>query len=188
MYGKELFQKGIYGVKDLIINKIIYIGSTNISFMYRWGQHANNLQYKNHCNKQLTELFNSGNFEFTIIEAGEFTNKELLEKEKYYTEKYDVFENGYCAHVGGGALKPAYIKPNNNFEESDRVNNIRKYIEQNWFNKKIYKEDKTTMESYFKTLGINMTATKFMILIRKTGFIIQRFADKKSWQITGRTF
>lgn len=39
MYGKEMFQKGIYGIVDLDIYKIVYVGSTNVSFSNRWGHH-----------------------------------------------------------------------------------------------------------------------------------------------------
>jgi len=98
MYGKELFQKGIYGVKYLAINKIVYIGSTQISFISRWGQHSSDLKYDRHCNKGLTNLFKSGNFEFVVIEAGEFTNKELLEK-KNIILKNMMFQKMAIAHM-----------------------------------------------------------------------------------------
>lgn len=188
MYGKEMFQKGIYGVVNLATNHMVYIGSTQISFVSRWGQHSSDLKYNRHCNKELSNLFRSGNFEFVIIEAGEFTNKELLLKEKYYTEKYNVSENGYCVHVGGGKLQTPFMSANNNFEEDSNIKLIRLYIEENWFNKKLYSEDKTTIENQFNKVGIDIGRMKFMALLRRTGFVIQRFSDKKSWLISEKNY
>jgi hypothetical protein len=111
-----------------------------------------------------------------------------LKKEKYYTEKYGVLEDGYCVHVGGGKLQNAFMSANNNFEEDSNIKLIRLYIEENWFNKKLYSEDKITIENQFNKVGIDIGQMKFMALLRRTGFVIQRFADKKSWLISEKTF
>lgn len=79
--------------------------------------------------------------------------------------------------MGGGKLQPAFSR-NIYFEESDGIKDIREYIKTNWYEKKIYKEDRTTIEEYFDSKGITRVP-QFMALIKKTGFIIQRFADKK---------
>jgi len=188
MYGKEMFEKGIYGVKDTNIDKIVYVGSTNTSFVSRWGYHSRDMRTNRHCNKQLTDLINSGNFEFVIIEAGEFDNKELLDKEKYYTDFYDVYENGYCIHVGGGKLQPPdepYVSERV-YKYDNTTNDIRLYIESNWFNKKIYKEDKTTIEEYLISKGIKIT--QFIAVIKHLGYVIQRYSDKKSWLISEKLY
>jgi len=180
-----MFKKGIYGVIDTRIDKVVYVGSTTVSFIIRWGFHAQSVKYGKHCNKQLNDLIISGNFEFIIIESGEFTEKELLESERYYTDLYDTYNNGYCVHVGGGRLKPVYdgAKTYNYDNISKR---IRKYIETNWFQKKIYKEDKIVIEKYLIKNGI--TITKFMFAIKDLGYTIQRYADKKSWLISEKLY
>jgi len=187
MYDKEMFKYGVYGVMDLDINHIVYVGSTNVSFVARWGYHSRDVLTNRHHNKQLTELLKNGNFEFIILESGEFTSKELLDRERYYTDKFGVAENGYCLHVGGGKLKEAF-QHNTNFAETKEVINARKYIMDNWYDKKIYKEDKISIEQYLDVLGIDIVRKQFMGLLKRLGFTIQRYADKKSWQITGITF
>ena len=186
VYGKEIFGKGVYGVINTTTNKITYVGSTNASFATRWGFHSNKVRFGTHCNKQLTGLFESGNFEFIILDAGNYTNREILDKEKYYTDYYDVYDNGYCDHVGGGRLQPSYNNTNKIYDHDTRSETIRLYIEENWFNVKIYQEDKATIEKYITDTGIKIT--KFMAIIKHLGFVIQRYSDKKSWLISDKLY
>jgi len=185
-YGKEMFAKGIYGIIATELNRIVYVGSTTVSFLVRWGDHASRTRYGTHCNKQLVSLLESGKFEFVVLEAGEFTSREMLDKEKYYTDFYDVYDNGYCDHVGGGRLQPSFNNTNKVYEHDIRSETIRTYIEDNWFDKKIYAEDKAVIEKYITDTGINIT--KFMAIIKHLGFVIQRYSDKKSWLISEKLY
>jgi len=184
-YGKEMFEKGIYGIVNTKTDKIVYVGSTNVSFASRWGEHSRRVVYGTHSNEKLVELFESENFEFIILEAGNFTNRVLLKEEKYYTDLYNVCENGYCSYIGGGALQPiANYNKQYNYDKTSK--SIRKYIELNFFQQKIYKEDKATIEQYLTDNGIKIT--KFMSVIKNLGFVIQRYSDKKSWLISDKLY
>ena len=185
MYGNEMFKKGVYGIIDTTTGKVVYVGSTNTSFVSRWGYHSSAIRDNKHSNKQLVVLIDSGNFEFVIIQAGEFTSKELLESEKYYTDLYDTYNNGYCVHIGGGRLKPIFDNVKT-YEYDKTSKTIRKYIEANWFQKKIYKEDKDIIEKYLIKNGIQIT--KFMAVIKNLGYAIQRYADKRSWLISEKLY
>jgi len=186
MYGNELFKKGVYGIMDTSINKMVYIGSTNASFVTRWGYHSNDIRFKTHCNKALVELFKGGNFEFVILEAGEFTSRQLLEKEKYFTGIYKVVEEGYCIHVGGGSLMNAPRLYNADYGVDDNIKIVRDYICEKWLDKKMYQENKEEVAEYLRSHGIE--SGKFMVTLRKLGFIVQRFSDKRSCLITGKTY
>ena len=181
-----MFDRGIYGIRNLNTMDIVYIGSTNISFISRWSYHAENTFYKTHYNERLFKLLESGKFEFIVIESGEFNSKELLEKERYYTEKYNVVKNGYCIYVGGGSIKEASSFKSTVYEVDENIKALRKYIYKMWYNKKMYKEDKEELGIYLKEHGIE--SSKFMVTLRKLGFIVQRYADKKSCIITDKSY
>lgn len=187
MYSNELFKTGVYGIKDTEKNKIVYIGSTNTSFIRRWGNHSEDYMRNEHCNQSLVKLFDTGNFEFVILEITDCNTRELLEKEQYYITLYDVFKNGYNQNVGGGNLLKAepYTRPM--FEVCNPVIAARDYIINNWFDRRIYAEDIPVITDYlFKNYGIS--TGQFMLTIHKLGFIIQRYASKRSFLITGKVF
>jgi len=93
----------IYLVTDKIIGKH-YIGQTLSNLDIRMKNHfktANNklsCGYYDHFHKMLRFL-GKDNFEWKIIE-NDIPEELLNEKEKYYIEKYDSYENGYNSNPG----------------------------------------------------------------------------------------
>ena len=186
MYGKEMFLKGVYSVVDTSLDKTVYVGSTNKPMMVRWANHVNKTKSGTHCNNKLATLINSGNFAFNILEAGEFTKRELLALEKHYTDKLGTSIDGYNLYVGGGALTHLYNTTSTLYTLDNNIQTMRDYINDNWFNTKIYAEDKTTIEVYLADHGIKVS--KFMVALRRLGFKVQRYSDKRSWLITETTY
>lgn len=75
----------------------MYIGSTWKSFSWRYKQHTTKLrQRKHHCSHMqfAWEKYGEECFVFEILEIVEDKNL-LLEKERFYIEKYDSYKNGY---------------------------------------------------------------------------------------------
>ena len=91
---------GIYKITNKINNKS-YIGiSTDIE--NRWKQHKSEYNHKREANKLLYKAFNKygiENFTFEILEECEVI--ELSEKEKYYVNLFDTYNNGYNMTSGG---------------------------------------------------------------------------------------
>ena len=67
-----LKKRGVYQIKNLVTNKI-YIGSTIISFIYRWRQHQSKLKMGKHENAHLQSSYikyGDSSFEYTILYVG----------------------------------------------------------------------------------------------------------------------
>lgn len=180
----NFLKKGIYGIEDCNINKIVYIGSTKANFATRTGRHIQDYQKNRHCNKKLVELFKSKKFRFVILESGEnYTSKKLLDRERYYSEKYNVYEEGFCINIGGGKLKDEeptqWVKL---FEYTDDVINARKYIKKYWLNKRIDKKQRKFIGNTLKD-KYNIKFTRFKIVIRQLGFEILTYKDQVHWYI-----
>ena len=78
----------IYKITNLLNNKV-YIGKTELTFELRWRDH---------------KKYGEENFFTEIIE--QCNNKIINEREKYWIEFYDSYNNGYNSTLGGeGALK-----------------------------------------------------------------------------------
>lgn len=183
-YSKNMLDKGVYGIKDLKSNAIKYVGSTSTSFAERWANHLRDYRKNEHCNYNLTQLFKQGSFEFIILEpCNEFTNEEILSREKYYTELYNTFKNGYNIYTGGGSI----IKNNSNivyYKDTEDIIKAREYIKENWINIKIGRKEKDKIINKLKN-EFNMFKgnDKFTITIRKLGFNVDRYSDKCHWMI-----
>lgn len=91
---------GIYGIYNKISNKY-YIGQAG-DIHNRWIQHRSRLKCNNHENSHLQDSYNlygKEAFEYFIIEE---CNHELLDdREKYYIQQYDSYNNGYNQDKGG---------------------------------------------------------------------------------------
>ena len=95
---------GIYAIHNKINNKY-YIGQT-IDINQRWMQHRSRLKTGVHENKHLQSAYNlygKDAFEYILIE--ECNKSELDEKEMYYIEKYNSYNNGYNSDKGGAGCK-----------------------------------------------------------------------------------
>ena len=88
--------KGIYSITNTTNGKM-YIGSTWKSFGWRYKQHTTKLrQGKHHCShmQRAWEKYGGNGFLFEILEIIKDRSL-LLEKERFYIEKYNSYKNGY---------------------------------------------------------------------------------------------
>lgn len=101
---KNIMQ-GIYKFTNKINGKI-YIGQS-VNLNNRYKQHISN--YNNPSSSMYNTKFYRAlrkygleNFDYDIIEhSNYFTRDELNQKEIYYIEKYDSYQNGYNMNKGG---------------------------------------------------------------------------------------
>lgn len=95
---------GIYMIRNKLNGKV-YIGQT-IDIDNRWMQHRSRLKCENHENKHLQSAYNlygQDAFEYILLE--ECNKFELDEREKFYIEFYDSYDNGYNQDIGGKGCK-----------------------------------------------------------------------------------
>lgn len=90
---------GIYKITNKI-NNHCYIGQS-MNIFYRWVKHMQNYQKGDRgCILYLAiEKYGIENFTFEILEECE--EKELDEKELFYIEKFNTYQEGYNATIGG---------------------------------------------------------------------------------------
>ena len=92
----------IYIIKNKINNKV-YIGQTTLSINDRWKAHIKPSTSKRKSTYKLYAAFNKygvNNFYIELLEDG-IPVEQLNEKEIYYIELYDSFNNGYNSTRGG---------------------------------------------------------------------------------------
>lgn len=93
---ENLKLKGIYRILNTENNKC-YVGSTWKSFQSRLTQHLSKLNCKkHHCHhlQSAWDKYGEDIFQFEILEV--IDNKDiLLDREKYFIEKFDSYLNGY---------------------------------------------------------------------------------------------
>ena len=128
---ENLKLKGIYSITNINDNKI-YIGSTFKSFIGRFKQHCNKLNQNKHPSLYLQNAWNKygeNSFIFRIVEV--INEKDLLlDREKFYIEKYNSFENGYN------------LNPNPN---TSPMFNIKSRLKSSLTHKKIWEERKQNL-------------------------------------------
>lgn len=92
----QLSERGIYRILCTENNKS-YIGSTWKSFKSRWKQHLQKLNNNKHHSKELQNAWNKYGSDFFSCEILEVVEDEdiLLEREAFFIEKYDSYNNGY---------------------------------------------------------------------------------------------
>lgn len=85
-------------------NQQVYIGQTRRSYTERWAEHLRDREKEPYCNWPLYRMLNKVSPEkikWEIIE--EVDNQLLNEREQYWIEQYDSYNNGYNATLGGDA-------------------------------------------------------------------------------------
>ena len=91
----------IYKITNQINGKL-YIGKTLESIEHRWKQHISDSKKENIKNRPLYSAFNKYGIEnFTIEPIEECEVKDIDERERYWIEYFNSFENGYNATLGG---------------------------------------------------------------------------------------
>jgi len=112
---EDILKCGIYKIENLKKQKI-YVGkSTNI--LKRFRTHKYFLKNNKHYNKELQQdwnVFKENDFIFETIQT--YNREELSEKETYWIEKLDTFNNGYNKTLGGNGGYSKY--------EQSVINNI----------------------------------------------------------------
>ena len=95
---------GIYKITNKI-NKKVYIGQS-ININARWKEHLNNAQTKDNVIYKAMRKYGIENFVFEIVElCSEYL---LDEREKYWIQYYDSYNNGYNMSLGGEGRKYDY--------------------------------------------------------------------------------
>lgn len=94
--------KGVYKIV-CIVNDIIYIGSTTVSFIKRFKKHKQKLRYNYHENTYLQNMWNkygSNNFKFEIVEnLDNATNAEIRDRELFWINKYFPLGKNFCFNL-----------------------------------------------------------------------------------------
>lgn len=103
---------GIYKIENLINNKI-YIGQS-IDIQRRWRDHKNNALKQQNKNLLYSDILNYdiNNFSFIVLE--ECKIEELDEKQKYWIQYYNSYNNGYNLTIGGAGKRK--VNPENIIE------------------------------------------------------------------------
>ena len=106
----------IYKITNKVNGKS-YIGQTRNSVEFRWRQHKNNKNgYALHA---AIRKYGAENFEVETLEKCDISR--LDEREIYYIDKYDTFNNGYNLSKGGDCTpkknKLMYVCVDNKYEE-----------------------------------------------------------------------
>ena len=117
---------GIYGIKNLINNKI-YVGQASDIF-WRWTHHKSDLKGNRHHNTHLQNSWNKygeENFEFYIIERCDLDK--LNDREIYWIEKLRTYEgfddcNGYNKDLGGNGIR-GYKHTQEEIDKMRRIQN-----------------------------------------------------------------
>ena len=90
----------VYLIKNLINNKV-YVGKTEKSIKERWLRHVNDSR-KQWLDRPLYNDFRKYGLDAFVLEVIEECDDEFGdERERYWIEKYDSFNNGYNLTLGG---------------------------------------------------------------------------------------
>lgn len=167
----------IYLITNLLNNKK-YVGQTIKKPEDRWKEHifrgTSNKWYMTSIITKAIHKYGANNFDFKVIE--ECKNDLLNEREEYWIQYYDTFNNGYNS-TRGGQLNGGY-KYNFNTEELleqyNKLGSVRKVAQ-------LYGCDKDVIADRLHKLDINIKYRRGNIilqnLITKEKYI---FPDKKA--------
>ena len=90
----------IYIIKNTINNKV-YIGQTTNTIQYRFNQHLTNADLEYKTGHLYNAMRKYGKEHFYIEKIEEVANEKLNEREIYWIDYYDSFNNGYNSTIGG---------------------------------------------------------------------------------------
>ena len=98
----------VYQIVNKINNKV-YIGITTRSLKERFNQHKYSRYSMDTKFSRALKKYGVENFEIQLIEDEIISLKELYEKEKYYINKYNSYNNGYNSTLGGDGCKTVAV-------------------------------------------------------------------------------
>lgn len=94
----------IYCISNSINNKK-YIGQTHYSIEKRWQEHRYDSHKNRYVNRPLYNAIQKYGIKYFFIEQiEEVPNEKLNERERYWIEYYDSYNNGYNATKGGSPI------------------------------------------------------------------------------------
>ena len=91
-----------------IINQVngkMYIGQTTLSIKERWKSHNNSWKLFNDCRALYAAFDKYGIENFEIEQVEECSNEEIDEREQFWIQKYDTYNNGYNLTLGGSGSR-----------------------------------------------------------------------------------
>lgn len=91
---------GIYKITNKLNNKA-YVGQTKRNFEERWREYKYRTKEPDYTILRAMYKYGIDNFDFEVLE--ECSVDSLNEREKYWIEELDTFENGYNETSGGDA-------------------------------------------------------------------------------------
>lgn len=176
----------IYKVTNKVNGKS-YIGQTRNTVEFRWRQH-----YKAKDNKyfhRAIQKYGKENFEVVTLEECDVNL--LNEREIYYINKYDTFNNGYNLTKGGTTYTPTKRCTNGYIEVDDKYDEIKEMYLAGYSTAKIsslYNVDRHCISNILKSLGvkvrpvnkISINAQEFKELVEdyKTGCSLKFLAKR----------
>lgn len=176
----------IYKVTNKVNGKS-YIGQTRNTVEFRWRQH-----YKAKDNKyfhRAIQKYGKENFEIITLEKCEV--EKLNDREIFYINKYDTFNNGYNLTKGDSTYTPNKKCLNGYIEVDDKYEEIKGMYLAGYSTAKIsclYNVDRHCISNILKSLGvkvrksekININAQEFEELVSKyqTGYSLKSLAKE----------
>ena len=106
------------------INDKVYIGQTQRSIQERWKEHLkeSNSTRVNHPIYRAMRKY--GNEHFNIVEIEQIDNDLLNQREQYWIEQYNSYNNGYNATLGGDGKRTDYTEIYQLWQEGKLINEI----------------------------------------------------------------
>ncbi len=119
----------IYKISNDINNKV-YIGKTNFTIEDRWKEHLHDSQRNNDKRRPLYNAMNKyGSNHFFISCIEEVDDNLLSEREIYWIQQYDSYNNGYNATLGGdGRISLDYDLVISLYEKYQNVREVARQI------------------------------------------------------------
>lgn len=181
---------GIYKIENLITHKV-YIGQS-IHIFQRWNQHFHyeSMPWLHSLLYDDFAAYGIENFSFQILELCE--EEQLDEREIYYIEKYNAYEDGLNSNMGN---QPMYDKEakklrrkmyEQKYRKQTKEKNMRIVLDFDWspyLNKNLFSEDKKDIcnilnlkDSHGKKLGFTAVSQ----ILNDNGYTITRKERKKN--------
>lgn len=104
--GDIIHEKGIYGIVDKELSKIVYVGTTGKSFLIRWSSHLRSYQKETHNNPHLCKIFDKNNFYFMVLQV---IDTDLTREDYDDIEREWIFRLN--THVKFGGCNQSVKKP-----------------------------------------------------------------------------